>query len=346
MKRLGTILVGKLGSTNLRLLILLVVLASVFGALVGDKLFGPLGLRSMAYQLPELGLLSLAMMIALLSGGLDLSIIATANLAALTIAEVLHASPFGVTGVNADLWSVLAILAGLAAALVVGLLNGLLIAHLRVSPILATLGTMTLVKGLEIGLTHGSVLSGFPPAIVFLGNGTLVGVPIPIILFVAAAIPLGVLLGRTPLGIGIALVGSNQRAVRYSGIDPRAVQMRVYMLSSLLSALAGIVMMARFDSANAAYGESYLLLTILAGVLGGVSPMGGYGTVGGLVIALAILQLISTACILLDLSQFLTLSLWGGILLVVTFVTRLANWIGAFRFLVPAPIEKTTTEIV
>jgi hypothetical protein len=105
-------------------------------------------------------------------------------------------------------------------------------------------------------------------------------------------------------------------------------------------------MMARFDSANAAYGESYLLLTILAGVLGGISPMGGYGTVGGLVIALAILQLISTACILLDLSQFLTLSLWGGILLIVTFVTRLANWIGAFRFLVPAPIEKTKTEVI
>lgn len=76
-------------------------------------------------------------------------------------------------------------------------------------------------------------------------------------------------------------------------------------------------MMARFNSANAAYGESYLLVTILACVLGGISPTGGFSKVGGLVLALVILQLISTACILLDLSQFLTLSLWGGILLAV-----------------------------
>ena len=75
--------------------------------------------------------------------------------------------------------------------------------------------------------------------------------------------------------------------------------------------------MARFDSANAAYGESYLLVTILACVLGGINPTGGFGRVGGLVLALIVLQLISTACILLDLSQFLTFSLRGGILLAI-----------------------------
>ena len=313
------------GPTNLRLLGILAALAVVFGVLVGDRLFGQLGLRSMAYQLPELGLLSLAMMVALLSGGLDLSIIATANLAALATAFVLGLRSPDAGGVVLLAWEAGAILAGFMVAAGVGLLNGYLVAYLRVSPILATLGTMTLVKGLAVGLTHGSVISGFPDGIVFLGNGSIGGIPMSLLIFLAAAIPLGVLLSRTPFGLSAALIGSNERAVRFSGIDSRTVLLRVYVLASCLAALAGLVVMARFNSANAAYGESYLLITILACVLGGISPTGGFGKVGGLVIALVILQLISTACILLDLSQFLTLSLWGGILIAL----RLSNVVRA-----------------
>jgi simple sugar transport system permease protein len=315
---LSTVLRRTIGPTNLRLLGLLAALSIVFGAFVGDRLFGEFGLRSMAYQLPELGLLSLAMMVALLSGGLDLSIIATANLAALTTAAVLKASPADAVGLALLAIEGGAVLAGLTVAALVGLINGFLVGYLRVSPILATLGTMTLVKGLAIGLTHGDVVSGFPAGIVFLGNGSLLGLPMPLILFGAVALLVGLLLTRTPFGVTAALMGSNQQAVRFSGVDTRAALLRVYVLSALVAASAGLIMMARFDSANAAYGESYLLVTILACVLGGVSPTGGFGKVGGLVIALVILQLISTACILLDLSQFLTLSLWGGILLAVS----------------------------
>jgi simple sugar transport system permease protein len=310
-------LARRVGETNLRLLSLLAILAIVFGSLVGNRLFGELGLRSMASQLPELGLLSLAMMVALLSGGLDLSIIATANLSALTVAFVLTHPPPNLGGPGAGPLEVGAVLAGLGVAALVGVLNGTLIAYLRVSPILATLGTMTLVKGLAIGLTHGGVISGFPPAIVFIGNGSIVGVPMPIVIFAAVALPLGVLLSRTPFGLKVALAGSNERAVRYSGIDTRRLILGVYVVCSVIASLAGLVMMARFNSANAAYGESYLLVTILACVLGGISPTGGFGKVSGLVIALIILQLISTACVLLNLSQFLTLSLWGGILIAV-----------------------------
>jgi simple sugar transport system permease protein/ribose transport system permease protein len=306
-----------LGPTNLRLLALLAALVLVFGLSVGDRLFASLGLRSMASQLPELGLLSLAMMVALLSGGLDLSIIATANLSALAVAAVLKGAPGEAAGLTLAAIEIGAVLAGVGVAAVVGTVNGILVGYLRVSPILATLGTMTLVKGLAVGLTHGSVVSGFPAGIVFLGNGSVLGVPMPLILFAAVAVPLGALLTRTPFGVVTALMGSNQQAVRFSGVDTRAALLRVYLLSAVVASSAGLVMMARFDSANAAYGESYLLVTILACVLGGVSPTGGFGRVGGLVIALVILQLISTACVLLDLSQFLTLALWGGILLAV-----------------------------
>ena len=112
--------------------------------------------------MPELGILSLAMMVTLLSGGLDLSIIATANLCALTMGFVLTHHPV-LAGIGWLGWQVLAIATGAAVAAVIGLLNGCVVAYVGVSPILATLGTMTMVRGIAIGLTHGNVISGFPP---------------------------------------------------------------------------------------------------------------------------------------------------------------------------------------
>lgn len=311
-----------------RLIALLAALLLVFGLLLGDRLFNPTSIRSMAFQLPELGILSLAMMVALLSGGLDLSIIATANLVALTMAYIITTMVSVDPGVLWGVWQIVALLAGLVVALAVGALNGFVIAYLGVSPILATLGSMTLIKGIAIGLTRGGILSNFPGPIVFIGNGSVFGIPVVVLIFVVAALLMSVVLGRTPFGQTLNMLGSNEAATRYSGVDTRRALVKVYMISSLLAAIAGVVMMARFNSANAAYGESYLLITILAAVLGGISPSGGFGKVGGLVLALVILQLISTAFNLLDFSQFLTLAIWGGTLIAVAAVARLRGSLG------------------
>lgn len=304
-------------ATNGQLVALLVLLLVGFAFPLGGDLFSGAALQSMGFQMPEMGILALAMMVTLLSGGVDLSIIATANLAALTMAYVMTRFLPGSEGLGAIAWQVVAVGAGLLAAAVVGLMNGVFIAYVRVSPILATLGSMSLVKGLAIGITHGDVISGFPETIVFFGNGTIAGIPVPLFVFAAAALVLHVILARTPFGIQVAMMGTNEKAVRFSGIDTHRVVLKTYVLASLLAGLAGFLMLARFNSANAAYGESYLLVTILAGVLGGVDPMGGFGRVSGVVLALVILQVISTAFNLLDLSQFLALAIWGGTLIAV-----------------------------
>ena len=186
------------------------------------------------------------------------------------------------------------------------------------SPILATLGTMTMCKGLSIGLTRGNVISGFPEPIVFLGNGTLMGVPVALLIFFALCRAGGGAAQQEPVRHRIYMIGSNEQATRYSGVDTRRVLLGVYVLSSLLAVVAALVMMARFNSANAAYGESYLLVTILAAVLGGVDPFGGFGKVGGLVMALIVLQVISSAFNLLNFSPFLTLAIWGALIIGVT----------------------------
>ena len=311
----------RVDAVDRRLLILLVALVLVFGLLLGDRLFDATSFRSMAFQLPELGILSIAMMVALLSGGLDLSIIATANLVALTVAFIFSFVP-AEPGVAWALWQLLALAAGLALALVIGAVNGVIIAYLGVSPIMATLGAMMLIKGISIGVTRGGILSGFPDPILFIGNGTVFGIPVVMLIFVAVALVMSIVLRSTRFGQTLNMLGSNEVATRYSGIDTRRTIVSTYMISSLLAAIAGVVMMSRFNSANASYGESYLLVTILAAVLGGVSPSGGFGKMGGLVLALVILQLISTCFNLLDFSQFLTLAIWGGILIAVAAVSR------------------------
>jgi simple sugar transport system permease protein len=308
-------------STQGGLGILLLAIVTLFILLIGGKFTGTANLLSMALQLPELGILSLAMMVTLLHGGVNLSIISTANLCALATAYVLTTRVPGADVFMQGAWMVIAVLAGFAVSIVIGLLNGSIIAYFGVSPILTTLGTMIMVKGIAIGLTRGSVISGFPAPILFIGNGMVLGVPFGMVLFAACAVAVATVLGRTPFGASIYLMGSNERATQYSGINTRRVILKIYLLSSLLAALAGLVMLSRFNSASPAYGESYLLVTVLAAVLGGVDPYGGFGKVSGLVLSLLILQVIASAFNQLRLSQFLTLAIWGLILIAVSAVT-------------------------
>ena len=300
--------------TNFQLTVLLVILFIVFSLGV-DRFFSVESAWSMAIQVSGLGILSLAMMITLLKGGINLSLIATTNLCSLTMAYVMNVLTPGSDGVALVGGIILAFACGAVVAALIGALNGYIIAYLNVSPILATLGTMTLVKGIAVGLTAGNVLSGFPEAITFIGNGSVFGIPFSLFVFIACAIPLAIWLSRTPTGMFIYMIGSNEKATRYSGIDTKWVIFKVYLISSMLAWVGAIVLMGWLNSARADYSESYLLITILAAVLGGIDPFGGAGKVAGLVLALAILQFISSAFNLLGFSPHLTLAIWGGILL-------------------------------
>ena len=311
------------------LLALLIALSAGFALALGPDFASLATFQSIAFQLPELGLLSLAMMVAMLSGGIDLSIVAIANLAALAAATVL--SRFG-----ADPIAVLAgPLLGLAAAALAGAVNGGLIAWSGLSPILATLSTMLLYGGIALGLSRGGVIAGFPPAVLALGSGDVAGVPAPLIVFAAVALIVGVVLRATPFGVAVRMIGSNEPAVRYSGVDTASVLVRVYLLSGVLSGAAGILMLARFNSAKAGTGDSYLLQTILAAVLGGVDPSGGRGEVTSLILALLVLQVIASGFNLLEVSAFLTLVTWGAVLLVVIARPGLARVISRRRETVP-----------
>ena len=194
---------------------LLLLTALVFSALAPSSFLSGDTLRAIAFQMPELGILALAMTIPLMSGGLNLAIIATANLSALVIAAILtkmigpETSAYTMAGVIA-----LALGTGLIAAVVIGLITGMIVAFLGVHPILVTLGTMTAIKGIAVYATSGGVIGGFPPAILYLGNGTVLGFPVPMIIFILCAIVIAVIMNHAPFGVSVRMIGSNEKATR------------------------------------------------------------------------------------------------------------------------------------
>jgi ribose/xylose/arabinose/galactoside ABC-type transport system permease subunit len=290
-------------------LMIIIAVAMVFSFTLGIRFFSVGNFQSISSQLPILGMLALGMGITMLTGGINLSIIASSNACSLLMAAII------VSHSGQPLFLIPALLAGLLLAVLIGALNGVLIAWIGVSPILATLGTMTLISGLNILLSNGNVISGFPNVIQFLGNGDLLGIPVALVLFLLVMIALWILLEHTTLGRSLYLVGSNELATRFSGVNTHRVQIIVYILSALLGWGAALLMMAKFNSAKAGYGDSYLLVTILASVLGGINPDGGFGRALGLILALVVLQMLESGLNLLGVSSYLTMALWGGVLI-------------------------------
>jgi simple sugar transport system permease protein len=309
------------------LLILIVVFAVVsilLATVTGGRLIEPRSIEAMAFQMPLLGMLTLAQMLPMLTGGIDLAIISTANFAGIAAALIM-------TRVAAWYAVPAAVAAALTAALAVGTFNGFVIAVVGVSPIIATLATGIMVKGIALAVTRGYVTAGFPAAFLFLGGGSLAGIPMPFVVFAAGAALVAIVLTRTPFGVSEYMLGSNPTATRFSGINTRAMVFWTYVISGLLSGVAGLILIARFNAAQADYGSSFLLLTVLISVLGGIDPAGGAGTVLGLVIAVAILQVVATGFNLVGLSQHLANALWGIILILVIVFRRMLPGTGGMR---------------
>jgi simple sugar transport system permease protein len=269
---------------------------------------------SIAFQLPELGLLTLAMLVPILSGGLNLAVTYTANFCALVLAWTLQAHG----GVDAGIGAfVLGCVAAVAVGALVGLVMGLVIAYVGAHPILVSLAMMIFIRGLGEFLTRGGDVSGFPAFIRPIGHGSLLGIPIPLIVFLVAAAVWYVMLGRTRHGFSTYMLGSNIEATRYSGIPTRRTLTVIYTLSGVMCAIAGIIMLARFNSVRVGHGDAYLLITVLACFLGGVDPFGGFGRVMPVVLALVILQVLSSGLNLIGANQHLSTAVWGLFLIAV-----------------------------
>ncbi|MEM7642964.1 MAG: ABC transporter permease [Pseudomonadota bacterium] len=279
-------------------------------------------LTSMAFQFPEFAILALAVAVAMLTGGIDLSVVGTANLSAVIAATVMANYTGGGDGVGIVIAaSALALVVGLIA----GLFNGVLVATFGLPPILATLGTGLIYTGFALVITGGPAVLGLPPAAAWIGNSTLFGVPTPLIVFALLAAGIGWLMMRTSFGLKTRMFGANPLAARYAAMDTGAVLLKLYALCGTLSAVAGLIVMSRANSAKADYGSSYLLLAVLIAVLGGVNPYGGYGRIIGVVLAVLSMQFLSSGLNLMGVTNFAREMIWGALLIAVMLINTLAS---------------------
>ncbi len=227
---------------------------------------------SMSYQFPEYGLLALAIMLSLATGGIDLSIVGVANLSSILSAMIiLNFIPIdsNINDSKIILIIIVAIICALLVGIICGLLNGLLIAKIGIPPILATLGTSQLFMGISIVITKGYAISGFPDKFIFIGNGKIWMFPTPLIIFIITAILMGFLLNRTSFGVSLLMLGTNPKASLFSGINNTLLLIKTYMLTGFIASIAGIEIIARTNCARPDYGSSYILLAILIAILGG-----------------------------------------------------------------------------
>jgi len=331
-------------STNRSILILLVGIFILMSILTPRKFLTFSNMISMAYQLPLIAFLSIGMMISMLTGGINLAIIATANFTGIITFSILQTFAGEAISQASILQSLIALGGGLIAALVIGAVMGYLIAYIEVPAILATLAVMILLQGVNVVLTKGYTLSGFPSFITNIGNGTVGRIPIPTIILIVVCIILYVVLRNTVFGRSLYILGANPIAAKFSNVNVRASLMGAYMLSAFFSALTAFIMMGQFNSVKANYAESYLLVAVLACFLGGVDPFGGTGKLTGMVLSIISLQLISTGVTILRMDPFFIQAMWGVIIIALIVANKFGKQIKETRRLRTARLEQKSEE--
>lgn len=314
MKSLRTLYKNNLESGRLLIIMALWLIFMAFAQ--GSKFFSGSNFLTMAGQFPEYGLMALGGMLCMMTGGIDLSVVGTANFTAILCVFIVR-SVFGTNGVMPLGFSAVFFLLALLAGLVFGGLNAFLISVLRVPPILATLGVNELLSGICIVMTGGAAISDFPKEYCNLFATNLGAfLPVKVLVFILIMFLIWFMLEKTTYGTRLRLYGTNAHVAEYSGINTRRLLFRTYINSSVCAAFGGLMMLATYSSARADYGSNYTMQSILLMVLGGVSPNGGKGRVSGVVTAIVLLKLIESGINRFrSVSTYYVTFIWGAVLL-------------------------------
>lgn len=258
-------------------------------------------------QASFVGIIALGQTLVLLIGGIDLSVGAAAGLSAIVGALFL-------VNLGVDPWLVIPLtcLFGFA----IGLVNGALVARAGLNPFIVTLAAGEIFAGMTLVITQGSPIRPLGPAFQQFGLGEIFGVPVPVVIFVVLALALAFVLNRTRFGRDIYAIGGNRHAAVLVGIPVRRVEMIVFGLSGAFAALAGILYASRMDSAQPSVGEGWLMPSITAAIIGGVSLRGGQGTVTGTMTGALLMAVLANGIVLLDISSYWQRVIIGSVVLI------------------------------
>ncbi|QFI68771.1 ABC transporter permease [Sinorhizobium alkalisoli] len=301
----------------------LMLAAMITFTLLSDNFLTSRNLINVARQSSYLTIVSLGQMLALISGGIDLSVGTTLAITSVVSAMAMVASLSAMPDM-VGLSILIGIAAGLAAGIALGAINGAGISLFGVNPFMMTLGMSSVGFGAALYLTSGIPVQGIPEAFgAILGFGTFLGLPVPIYV---TAVLIGIvylLLNWTRLGRYIYAVGGNVKASRLSGIDPGATLFKTYVLCGALTTISGLMLTARLATGEANIGASMPLESIAACVIGGVSLSGGTGRVGGVVLGAIFIGLVQNGMNLAKVDSYLQMVAIGTILIVAVVADRI-----------------------
>ena len=301
------------------LFVLVILIFAVMAVLQPSAFLGLANIQGMCIQFPEFGIMALGMMLAMIAGGIDLSLVGIANFASIVGATIM----VKMGGTNGSI--VLGIIAAIIIGLLCGTFNGFMIGYLQIPPMLVTLCGLQLYTGLGLAITKGPALTGLPESFSAIANGVIGIVPIATIIFLICALVVAFMLRSTVYGQQVCFMGTNNTASRYYGINNLKITIMTYGTSGILGGIAGVIMASHYNSAKSDYGSSYTLLTLLIVVLGGTNPDGGKGSVLGVSLAVLVLQLVSSAFNIMRINSFLKTFVWGLILLVIIVFTKVTE---------------------
>jgi ribose transport system permease protein len=289
----------------------LIALVVAIGAVERNFVSGS-NLYLVSRQISFVAIVALGELFVILHGGIDLSVGSIMALAGMVAG---YAMKIGVA-------PPLAVVLGTAAGLVMGAINGALIAYVRIAPFIVTLGMLSFASGLVLGLTKGWPITEIPPSFGPIAQGSFLAVPVPVWIALALAAVAHVVLTHTAFGRRTYAIGGNEQATFLSGVDVRRVKFALYAISAGCASLAGIVLVARFSSAQADTGRGWELDAIAAAVIGGTSLSGGAGSVLGVLIGACIMGVIKNGLVLMHVSSYWQTAIIGVVIVLAVVLDR------------------------
>jgi rhamnose transport system permease protein len=263
------------------ILAILTVLALAILAMQSDKFFTTDNLLNQGRLMSEVGLVALAMTFVIVTGGIDLSVGSILGLTAILL---------GVFWKNVGLPLPVAMGLAVMCGSLAGFVNGLIITRFKVPPLIATLATLALYRGLAEGISEARSVRGYPEWFYFFGQGEVLGIPFQVWVLVIAAIIAGIILARTPFGRATYAIGANETAAHFSGIRVNATKLWIYTAAGFLASIAAVIFVSRVTTTRSDMGTGLELDVITGVVLGGTSIFGGKGTIVGTALGLILIQ--------------------------------------------------------
>jgi ribose/xylose/arabinose/galactoside ABC-type transport system permease subunit len=291
-------------------LLLLIVIANF----VSDRFLTVPNLLNVLRQVAIVGILAIGQTYVILTAGIDLSVGSTLGLAVVLFAGLLETQSLAV-----------ALPLGLLAGLLIGIVNGIGVAYARIPPFIMTLGVLSFARGLAFIYTGGTPIPIINERFYFVGNGYLLGIPIPSLILIATLIVSAMVLRMTPFGRCVYGIGSNEDAARLSGVPVQRYKICVYAISGFCAALAGLVYASQLGVGTPIAGQAYELDSIAAVVVGGTSLFGGKGSVFGTFIGTLIIGVLANVLNLAGVDPFVQQLFKGALIVIAVFIMSRSN---------------------